>query len=64
MRFALSGLAIIPLAGLIGEATEELARRLGPALGSLLNATFGNAAELIIALFALGRGSTAWSRRR
>jgi Ca2+:H+ antiporter len=56
VRFALSGMAIIPLAGLIGEATEELACRLGPALGSLLNASFGNAAELIIALFALGRG--------
>jgi Ca2+:H+ antiporter len=56
VRFALSGLAIVPLAGLIGEATEELACRLGPTLGSLLNATFGNAAELIIALFALGRG--------
>ena len=49
-------LAIIPLAGLIGEATEALADKLGPGIGGLLNATFGNAAELIIALFALFKG--------
>jgi Ca2+:H+ antiporter len=55
-RFAASALAIIPLAGLMGEATEQLAHRLGPGIGGLLNATFGNAAELIIALFALFRG--------
>jgi Ca2+:H+ antiporter len=54
--FALAGLAIVPLAGLIGEATEALACRVGPGLGGLLNATFGNAAELIIALFALFKG--------
>ncbi len=54
--FALSGLAIIPLAGLMGEATEKLASRLGSGPGGLLNATFGNAAELIIALMALHRG--------
>lgn len=54
--FVLAALAIIPLAGLIGEATEALACRLGPGIGGLLNATFGNAAELIIALFALARG--------
>ncbi|APW61365.1 Ca(2+)/H(+) antiporter [Paludisphaera borealis] len=48
--------AIIPLAGLMGEATEQLAQRLGPGIGGLLNATFGNAAELIIALFALFNG--------
>ena len=40
----------------MGEATERLAERLGPGIGGLLNATFGNAAELIIALFALFRG--------
>ena len=50
------GLAIVPLAGLMGEATEQLAERLGPGVGGLLNATFGNAAELIIALFALFKG--------
>jgi Ca2+:H+ antiporter len=54
--FAGSALAIIPLAGLMGEATEQLAERLGPGIGGLLNATFGNAAELIIALFALFKG--------
>lgn len=54
--FAFSGIAIIPLAGLMGEATEHLASRLGEGVGGLLNATFGNAAELIIALVALHRG--------
>jgi Ca2+:H+ antiporter len=54
--FVGSGLAIIPLAGLMGEATEQLSERLGPGIGGLLNATFGNAAELIIALFALSKG--------
>jgi len=54
--FAAACAAIIPLAGLMGEATEHLASRLGPGVGGLLNATFGNAAELIIALFALFRG--------
>ncbi|MEW4569162.1 calcium/proton exchanger [Tautonia sp. JC769] len=55
-QFITAGLAIIPLAGLMGESTEHLAHRLGPGIGGLLNATFGNAAELIIALFALYRG--------
>jgi Ca2+:H+ antiporter len=54
--FAASALAIIPLAGLMGRATESLATRVGPGLGGLLNASFGNAAELIIALMALQRG--------
>jgi Ca2+:H+ antiporter len=54
--FICSGLAIIPLAGLMGKATEELAERLGHGLGALLNASFGNAAELIIALMALHKG--------
>ena len=53
--FIASALAIIPLAGLMGEATEKLASRLGAGVGGLLNATFGNAAELIIALVALQR---------
>jgi Ca2+:H+ antiporter len=56
LLFIGSGLAIIPLAGLMGEATEQLASKLGPGIGGLLNATFGNAAELIIALFALSKG--------
>lgn len=54
--FVLSALAIIPLADFIGEATEELAVHTGPKLGGLLNATLGNAAELIITIFALNAG--------
>src|SRR5499426_1815994 len=54
--FAASGLAIIPLAGWMGRATEHLAEKIGQGLGGLLNATFGNAAELIIALMALQKG--------
>lgn len=54
--FIVSGLAIVPLAGWMGRATEELARHAGEAAGGLLNATFGNAAELIIALVALREG--------
>jgi Ca2+:H+ antiporter len=54
--FACSALAIVPLAGLMGKATEYLAHRLGQGVGGLLNATFGNAAELIIAILALQKG--------
>jgi Ca2+:H+ antiporter len=54
--FAAACVAIVPLDGLMGRATENLAAALGPALGGLLNATFGNAAELIIALLALSAG--------
>jgi Ca2+:H+ antiporter len=54
--FACAALAIVPLAGLMGEATEDLATRIGAGAGALLNATFGNAAELIIAIAALQRG--------
>ena len=54
--FIVSGIAIIPLAGLLGEATEHLSEHVGPGVGGLLNATFGNAAELIIAIFALKAG--------
>jgi len=46
--FAMNAIAIIPLAGLLSQATETLARRLGDSLGALLNITFGNAVELII----------------
>jgi Ca2+:H+ antiporter len=49
-------LGVLPLAGYMGEATEHLAHRTGPTVGGLLNATFGNAAELIIALVALRAG--------
>src|ERR1700731_4324343 len=54
--FAASSLAILPLAGWMGRATEQLAERMGEGIGGLLNATFGNAAELIIALAALRAG--------
>ncbi|KAF8600013.1 calcium/proton exchanger [Ceratobasidium sp. AG-I] len=54
--FIFSFLAIIPLAALLGFATEELAIRVGQTLGGLLNATFGNAVELIIAILALVKG--------
>lgn len=54
--FVTASLAIIPLAGLMGRATEQLAHHVGAGLGGLLNATFGNAAELIIAGFALHAG--------
>jgi Ca2+:H+ antiporter len=54
--FVSACLAIIPLAGVMGEATEHLTLRTGPAVGGLLNASFGNAAELIIAFVALRAG--------
>ena len=54
--FILAGLAVVPLAGIMGRATEHLAIRTGPTWGGLLNATFGNAAELIIGIVALTRG--------
>src|SRR5512144_2875111 len=58
MLFIISGIAIIPLAGWMGRATEHLGARAGHGIGGLLNATFGNAAELIIALMALSKGLT------
>lgn len=54
--FLVAGLGIVPLASLMAQATGSLAVRLGPGIGGLLNATFGNAAELIIALAALREG--------
>ena len=54
--FAATALAIVPLAALMSRATGALASRLGPSIGGLLNATFGNAAEFIIALAALREG--------
>jgi len=54
--FVLSCLAIVPLAFFMGQATEAIAERSGPAIGGLLNATFGNAAELIIAFAAMRAG--------
>jgi Ca2+:H+ antiporter len=54
--FISAGLGVIPLADLIGEATEELAARTGPRVGGLLNGTLGNAAEVIIAIFGIKEG--------
>ena len=54
--FSLTALGIIPLAHLIGESTEALAHYTGPRLGGLLNATLGNAAELIITIIAIRQG--------
>jgi Ca2+:H+ antiporter len=52
VTFILAALGVIPLAHLMGESTEHLADRTGPTWGGLLNATFGNAAELIIGISA------------
>ena len=54
--FVVSALAVVPLAGLMGKATENLASYLGPTIGGLLNATFGNAPEIIISMMALSKG--------
>src|ERR1700712_1978007 len=54
--FVLAALAIVPLSGFLGRATEEIAAYTGPTLGGLLNATLGNMAELIIAILALRVG--------
>src|SRR5262249_58513696 len=68
MLFVLAAIALIPLAWLIGESTEHAAEHTGPGIGGFLNASFGNAPELIIALLAVGanlpvvvRGSLAGS---
>ena len=53
VMFILSCLSIIPLAGLMGEGTEEISFYSGPKIGGFLNGTFGNATELIISIFAL-----------
>jgi Ca2+:H+ antiporter len=57
--FVSSALAIVPLAALIGNATEQLAIRLGPRRGGLLNATFGNLTELIVGVFLVAAGDVA-----
>ncbi|HEY7706172.1 MAG TPA: hypothetical protein VH968_03280, partial [Gaiellaceae bacterium] len=57
-EFTLASAALIPLAWLIGEATEHAAHHTGPGIGGFLNATFGNAPELIIALIAVNEGLT------
>jgi Ca2+:H+ antiporter len=59
VTFLASAVAIVPLAGIIGRATDQLAIRAGPRVGGLLNATFGNVTELIISVFLLLRGEIA-----
>lgn len=54
--FIAAALAVVPLSGILGDATEELAGRTGPRIGALINATLGNAAELIITVLALREG--------
>ncbi len=55
--FAISGLAIVPLAAMIANATENIADAVGSSVGGLLNATFGNATEMVISIVALSRGA-------
>ena len=54
--FVTTAIALVPLAGLIGQATDQLAIRVGPQLGGLLNATFGNLTELIVGVLLVGAG--------
>lgn len=56
LQFFISAAAIVPLAGLMGQATESIAAHAGPRIGGLLSATFGNAVELIIGIFSLQQG--------
>ena len=56
--FFIAAIGVVPLAGFMGKATEELAHYTGPRLGGLLNATLGNAAELIITIVAIWAGVT------
>jgi Ca2+:H+ antiporter len=58
VEFTLAALSLVPLAWIIGEATEHAAEHTGPGIGGFLNATFGNAPELIIALIAVNEGLT------
>src|ERR1043165_1472040 len=55
-QFVLSCVAVLPLAAWIGASTEQLAHRMGPTYGALFNATFGNFAEMVIAIFAIRAG--------
>lgn len=56
--FVASCLAILPLAAILSESTEHLAEQVGPSLGGFLNATFGNATEILIAIFGIWRGGS------
>src|SRR4029079_12204824 len=55
-QFLFSCIAVLPLAAWIGASTEQLAHRMGPTYGALFNATFGNFAEMVIAIFAIRAG--------
>src|SRR6266850_7092857 len=55
-QFVISCVAVLPLAAWIGASTEQLAHRMGPTYGALFNATFGNFAEMVIAVFAIRAG--------
>src|SRR2546428_10352155 len=57
LTFITAAVAIVPLAGLIGRATDQLAVHVGPQLGGLLNATFGNLTELIVAVLLIAAGN-------
>ena len=59
IMFITSALAIVPLAGLIGRSTDQVARRVGPRLGGLLNATLGNITELIVCIFLINASNFA-----
>jgi hypothetical protein len=61
LRFGFSFVAIVPLAALLGNATEQLSVKLGQTLGGLLNASFGNAVEIIVGIAALMRGERTLS---
>src|SRR3989442_13407144 len=56
LAFVTAALVVIPLAGLIGRSTDQLALHAGPRIGGLLNATFGNVTELIISIFLITKG--------
>src|SRR5205809_2362451 len=58
-EFVFACVAVLPLAAWIGVATEQLAHRMGPTYGALFNATFGNLAEMVIAIFAIRAGLTS-----
>src|SRR5258708_32175827 len=62
LTFLVSCLSLIPFARTMGNSTEALAERMGPTAGSLLNATFGNAAELIVGIAALRHGHVALAK--
>jgi len=63
-RFVVAGLALAALAVLVGEAIEQIGEHLGPGPTGLLQSSLGNLPELMVAIFALRKGSRQWSRPR